>query len=501
MDITVCSAIIVIEFVTTLYLTHLQKNIGNNLVIFAIVSIFSVSFDVVKSSALDSLGYSRKQDYIKKQWKKYNKLDLVSREKESVEDFTSKVSRGSYATMSQIQWGVNIVSSSIISLISFFYIVFSSGRFSIAIILIVLNVVWLKLITSLFIKKYDTKNLEFREMRKTNESLMRLYAQRIYSFEDCVSNYLECEKRIDGSSQEVFSLWQNAVTLQQLPNYFAMLTIPYMVEDVSLYPVFVLVFNNFTSAMRGLSQFMNRWTDIKRDIKSMDDFWEDKSEKSKPIQENIPEIINVSIRLSHGPQTDNLRIVKGGRYNIRGESGCGKTTLIKAILGYTDGAVFDTTENPSVYTDKTVYMRQTIRETVPVISTTVRQLFYNCADDKLIMKCLYLARATEWFESSIKSLDQKINNKISGGEKTRLCLATVIYKVITMDAQWLILDEPEQGVDPELAPEMLVGIFKEFPHLTIFIITHLCDCRIGSLGITAEWKFENNTIYQLLHNL
>ncbi len=106
-----------------------------------------------------------------------------------------------------------------------------------------------------------------------------------------------------------------------------------------------------------------------------------------------------------------------------------------------------------------------------------------------------MTRAEKWFNDTMKrDLDAHIGIKISGGEKARLCLAVMMYKVITKNAQWLILDEPEQGIDQELAPEMLRGIFREFPDLTIFLITHLCECKMGYLGVTAEWKIVDKSI-------
>ena len=40
----------------------------------------------------------------------------------------------------------------------------------------------------------------------------------------------------------------------------------------------------------------------------------------------------------------------------------------------------------------------------------------------------------------------------SGGEKTKICFEMTLYRLEKYQFSWLILDEPEQGLDPELAP-------------------------------------------------
>jgi DNA repair exonuclease SbcCD ATPase subunit len=74
-------------------------------------------------------------------------------------------------------------------------------------------------------------------------------------------------------------------------------------------------------------------------------------------------------------------------------------------------------------------------------------------------------------------LDQEINERHSGGEKTRLILATRVYRMKKLLKQnrnrVLILDEPEQGSDPPLAYTILDRIKDEFPNLTIIVVSHL----------------------------
>lgn len=90
-----------------------------------------------------------------------------------------------------------------------------------------------------------------------------------------------------------------------------------------------------------------------------------------------------------------------------------------------------------------------------------------------------------------------------GGEKTRICFAMTLYRLEKNKCSWLILDEPEQGLDPELAPDMLTSSFEQYPDISIIMITHLCDCRMKTLNITHKWTidksgFLNSNLYQFI---
>jgi ABC-type transport system involved in cytochrome bd biosynthesis fused ATPase/permease subunit len=71
------------------------------------------------------------------------------------------------------------------------------------------------------------------------------------------------------------------------------------------------------------------------------------------------------------------------------------------------------------------------------------------------------------------SLDIEINERHSGGQKTRLILATRLYKLHKTNAACLILDEPEQGIDPPLAYKILKRIHKTFNQTPIIFNNHL----------------------------
>jgi ABC-type ATPase involved in cell division len=75
--------------------------------------------------------------------------------------------------------------------------------------------------------------------------------------------------------------------------------------------------------------------------------------------------------------------------------------------------------------------------------------------------------------------DVQIKQRHSGGEKSRLMIAILVYRLIRLIQEdegkhrMFVLDEPEQGIDPPMAYEILNAIKKRFPSTTIFVISHL----------------------------
>ena len=274
------------------------------------------------------------------------------------------------------------------------------------------------------------------------------------------------------------------------------MTIPFIIKSKELYPIMLLVCRNIIGTVSAISSFLNHSRIMTRDYKHINEFWNTKKFNVFIEQIDIPNELSFNVNIKDLINECHLDIKQGEHIVISGLSGSGKTTLIRAILGYIKGVYYDNSENSLAYADQIVYMKQSIREDIPVSKTTIRQIFYDEVDYKQILEVLHIVRLTDWFENVMKSdYDKEIDNKISGGEKTSLCLALSLYKVIKTNAKWLILDEPEQGIDTELAPELLYEMM--IPGLTVFMITHLCECQMKKLKITKEWKIKDKNIIVL----
>ena len=141
---------------------------------------------------------------------------------------------------------------------------------------------------------------------------------------------------------------------------------------------------------------------------------------------------------------------RGERVSILGSNGCGKTTLLKHLLGVLvprDGKVKVFGVDPGKEFFK-------IREKVGVVMQDVDEqiLGPTVYDDILFAPLNYgierkkaevMAKAV-MEKLNLESIQKKIVNYLSGGEKKKVALAGALV----MEPELLILDEPFTGLDP-----------------------------------------------------
>ncbi|GGB46121.1 ATP-binding cassette domain-containing protein [Virgibacillus dakarensis] len=185
----------------------------------------------------------------------------------------------------------------------------------------------------------------------------------------------------------------------------------------------------------------------------------------------------------------NMTIEKGDIYGLIGRNGAGKTTLIRMITGLvapSEGSMelFTQTvesairhhrrrigsiiESPSLYPSYTAYQNM-----------KVRQLTLGIPDEKRITEVLNTIGLADTGNKKVKNF--------SLGMKQRLGLGLALLS----NPDFLILDEPTNGLDPEGIREMrhLLKELNESYNITILISSHI----LGELSKIA-------TRYGVIHN-
>jgi ABC-type bacteriocin/lantibiotic exporter with double-glycine peptidase domain len=174
----------------------------------------------------------------------------------------------------------------------------------------------------------------------------------------------------------------------------------------------------------------------------------------------------------------NFEIVKGDKVIFEGESGSGKSTFIKLLLGLyrpQEGAIFYNGVNLKKidlkklrekvgYISQNIFLfNKTIKENIifenkDISSDQLKKLFKECRLEKMLSR----------FK---KGLEEEISEKgdnVSGGERQRIAFVRALIK----DPDVIIIDEGTSNLDIETEEEILKLLEKSFKDRIILRITH-----------------------------
>jgi len=205
-------------------------------------------------------------------------------------------------------------------------------------------------------------------------------------------------------------------------------------------------------------------------------------------EENNIEAKDIGLRIEHVDfgYTDepvltdvNLEINPGEMIAIVGESGIGKTTLIRLILSFMDsdnGKI--TFYNAKGEEERANAGCRTFMSYVPqgntLFSGTIREnirMGRLDASEEDMLEALRMASAYEFVAKLPKGLDTVIGEKghgLSEGQAQRIAIARALIR----KAPFLILDEATSALDEETELAVLEGIQQVSPKPTCLVITH-----------------------------
>lgn len=179
-------------------------------------------------------------------------------------------------------------------------------------------------------------------------------------------------------------------------------------------------------------------------------------------------------------------------YGILGQSGCGKTTLLRTIAGLTRPLAGQVIYNKSVITtaDKNdIYMMHQNYTSFD---------WLTCLENILIARKIRgevthadIVNAIQWLENvQLKGYEDKFPKQLSGGQRQRLALARTLF----MNPNTILMDEPLSALDV-ITREYMQNLIMRNHHVTgntVIMVTHSAEEARRMCDVVI--KLQNNTI-------
>lgn len=380
--------------------------------------------------------------------KNINSNKILAYNFNEVEDFVSNYVEGIYAFCEKI----SLLIFSSITLIYFNYILF---------ILCILLSIFMYYIPQLFVKKLSEKQKNINEAQG-------LYLKKVKNLFYGIMNFIYANK--EKNFLHYIKLINEDLKKEHLDNYNYNKFYEIFVSSLNIFSTILLcivvyimmylnyvtigvfasikdVFNNFNQSVVSISSIIARIKIGKDIFDKMKDNIEIKEENDKEKIDKIEEIsfekFGINYETKEIIKNFSFKIEKDKKYEIIGESGTGKSSLIKAILGLIpyNGSIYLNNINLEDINMKSMY------DKIEYINDENKIIYANIYDN--------ISLFSDYSKSKIDAILSKMNlnniskdlilsdDNISTGEKQRINLARILYN----KKEFLILDEAMANID------------------------------------------------------
>ncbi|CAF1185935.1 unnamed protein product [Adineta ricciae] len=258
--------------------------------------------------------------------------------------------------------------------------------------------------------------------------------------------------------------------------------------------------STLTDSIDSLFTSYIRWLRLKKDYDLIQPILEEYHERSNVEQIDLQsqlQIRDLSFHYSGTRQTFHLQLPNsltfkmGEAVLITGKSGAGKSTFYDILNGsipmsdYSATVYIDHSEHPgtlhSIEKSRTMVLQDSnmdYRSTIYSMVTNIDEDDVNQERtpelDSLVWDFLHLVQIDDFVRDELDSdLNQEMENKLSGGQKTRLLLARALYRAYHRHSTLLVLDEPDKGLPSETTVTIIENIIKWYrPKGILFLTLH-----------------------------
>ncbi len=447
-----------------------------------------------------------KKDYKLHNYKKYDALTYESKISRSVSRFKTTLDESLNGIDAIIDWGSKVLCNLLCNLVS----VISAFYFSGSVWMIIVYCIAYAIAHVFWLKKLKEENIKFNS--KNHDEVAVLEEKLNLNYVPFQYKETTCKRMIDLENQIIDARTELRAMRNKLHNNDSgiittlSLIISYCASGTA--SSFVIVTTNiesFRSSLSGSMYFFNHYNGYcLLNYSKMCEFW-----KGAKFNEEIDELklkknaVSVNkLEVSRGKYSlqlnANFSLKKGKRVLIEGPTGHGKSTFLKAIFGLIESAnvVLSKGLGKNYYNTVVEYFQE-IKEKTPTSKTTLRDIFKEEEDDALVTDYLRLAWGNECDRiiSNIGGIDSPIDEKISGGEKSRMLLWNRGYIASKYNKEIIILDEPIPDVDFETYITQMNSFMKRYSNKMIIIIAHLCECKRKKLNFEGSTRLFDQELW------
>ena len=428
----------------------------------------------------------------------FQKYNFYINEKSS--NFVNKLGSEFNVLHNYIIASVNFLTEIIILFALLFFLLFIAfEEIAIIFFIVLISTFIFYLIFYKKIKNFGALRKKF-DLRKTNlilETLKGIKEIKIYKREEIFEN------DYNANNELIYGFSKKYYVLQKIPKLFF--------EAISILTlsifIFILTNNNNSSdiiikltvvtgaiirILPSLNKVINSFNIKKYSLPAVDDIFKFlKRLKVKKIISNKnsigtfeDKILIKKVEFAHKNKKENLKIFenlnlaikKGEKISIIGHSGSGKSTLVDLILGFLKPDKGElTVDNINV---KNFFSNNIISycpQSIHIFNTSIeKNISLESQVDKIdinkIQKLKRICQLNTFF--SKKKNDQNFfgegGSKVSGGQKQRIGIARALY----FNPKILILDESLNAIDNKTGKKIFQNIVKNYPKLTIILVTH-----------------------------
>ena len=472
------------------------------LVLFSIVYLLKIFFLIFFSWYKSKFTWNIHNQLSRKIFKKYLEQDLSFFK----DNNTGKIIRNLTAEISIfISSGVgpiiNLISNSFIIL--GFIIIFLIIDFKITLILVALISTLtfvFNYFNNFFLKIWGSKRQINEGLRISflNQGLNSIKEARIYGKENWFLN------KFNYHNIKTFNSLRNYDFIKTLPRFFleiivlifSISVIIFFFDDQPLgefIPFFGVLFVAFYRAVPILSQLLVSLQSITYAKPSFNLILEtlklkthNKLNQTEESSINFKETLELkNLSVSYGKDDDfilkniNLKIKKGDRIGIVGESGIGKSTFLDCLMGLIkprNGSIL--VDGKNIFLNLREWHKKIgyVPQSIYLIDDTIKKNIAFGEDEQNInmekindsLKGAELINFLNKLSKKENSMVGEKGTKISGGEKQRIAIARSLY----IDPEIIIFDEATSGLDPDTENKIIESINKIASDKTIIMVSH-----------------------------